>query len=101
MLYQFNPENLKQQFELTLPNQLRYLREKNGLTQQELADALCIERSTYTYYEKGVHPSLPILMSLALLYDVTTDFLLGFPEEPREPNAFERELLALVKRYFP
>lgn len=101
MLYQFNPENMKQKIKLTLPVQLRFLREQNGLTQQELADTLCIERSTYTYYEKGGHPSLPTLMSLALLYDVTTDFLLGFPEKPREPNAFERELLALVKRYFP
>ena len=32
---------------------LREIREKNGYTQQQMADILNIGRSTYTYYETG------------------------------------------------
>ena len=71
------------------------------MKQQEIADALCINRSTYAYYELGrTEPSLLMLIKLAMPYDVTTDFLLGIQPEEKQPTPFERELLALVRRYF-
>lgn len=101
MLFQFNPMNLEQEIVLTLSEQLRFLRGYNAVKQQEIADALCINRSTYAYYELGrTEPSLLMLIKLAMPYDVTTDFLLGIQPEEKQPTPFERELLALVRRYF-
>ena len=101
MLFQFNPMNLEQEIVLTLSEQLRFLRGYNAVKQQEIADALCINRSTYAYYELGrTEPSLLMLIKLAMPYDVTTDFLLGIQPEEKQPTPFERELLALVRKYF-
>ena len=101
MLFQFNPMNLEQEIVLTLSEQLRFLRGYNAVKQQEIADALCINRSTYAYYELGrTEPSLLMLIKLAMPYDVTTDFLLGIQPEEKQPTPFERELLSLVRRYF-
>ena len=87
---------------LCLPERLRSLRSYHSLTQEEVAAALFINRSTYSYYEAGsTQPSLSVLAKLALFYDVTTDYLLGYPSPRKKPNAFESELLALIKKYFP
>ena len=101
MLYQFDPMNLEQETVILLTKQLRYLRGYNAITQREIADALCIDRSTYAYYELGeTQPSLQMLVRLARLYDVTTDYLLGIQSEEKQPTPFERELLALVSKHF-
>ena len=101
MLYQFDPRNLEQEIPLLLTKQLRHLRGYNAVTQREIADALCIDRSTYAYYELGeTQPSMLMLVRLAKLYDVTTDYLLGIQPEEKQPTSFERELLALVRKYF-
>ena len=101
MLYQFDPMNLEQETVILLTTQLRHLRGYNAVTQREIADALCIDRSTYTYYELGeTQPSLLMLVRLARLYDVTTDYLLGIQPEEKQPTPFERELLQLVRKYW-
>ena len=101
MLYQFDPMNLEQETVILLTKQLRYLRGYNAVTQREIADALCIDRSTYAYYELGeTQPSLLMLVRLARLYDVTTDYLLGIQPEEKQPTPFEREPMALVRRHF-
>ena len=101
MQYRFEPRNLEQETPILLTKRLRYLREYNAVTQREIADALCIDRSTYAYYELGeTQPSLLMLVRLAKLYDVTTDYLLGIQPEEKQPTPFEQELLALVRRYF-
>ena len=41
-----------------------------------------------------------MLVKLARLYDVTTDYLLGIQPEEKQPTPFERELLSLVRKYF-
>ena len=46
MLYQFDPMNLEQETVILLTKQLRHLRGYNAVTQREIADALCIERSS-------------------------------------------------------
>ena len=53
------------------------LREKNGLTQKQVADMLNIDRSTYAYYESGkTRPDILTIAKLARLYRISTDFLL-------------------------
>ena len=57
---------------------LRMLRRKAKWTQQVMADRLSIHRTTYTKYETGVvTPDHQGLVSLAALYGVTVDYLLG------------------------
>ena len=100
MLYQFDPMNLEQETVILLTKQLRHLRGYNAVTQREIADALCIDRSTYAYYELGdTEPSL-MLVRLAKLYNVTTDYLLGIQPKEKQPTPFERELLSLVRKYW-
>ena len=93
MLYQFDPRNLENESTIHLSKQLRHLRGYNAVTQREIADAL--------YYELGeTQPSLLMLVRLAKLYDVTTDYLLGIQPEEKQPTPFERELLSLVRKYW-
>ena len=57
---------------------LRELRKGKGLTQQQLADRLSVAKSIVSYYESGDRfPSYDVLIRIAGLFHVTTDYLLG------------------------
>ena len=59
-------------------NRLRELRRQIHMTQQEVADQLQIHRTTYTKYETGVvAPDRQALVTLAQLFNVSVDTLLG------------------------
>ena len=61
----------------SLANTLRNLRLKAGYTQQNIADALNINRSTYTYYETGkTTPDIHTLKALAQILCVPVHSLL-------------------------
>ena len=54
------------------------------MTQQEVADKLGITLPAYTAYESGKRePDFSILQSLANIFDVTTDYLLGRNKTPK------------------
>lgn len=55
-----------------LSQTLKKLRENSGYTQQQVANALSIERSTYTYYEIGkTTPDINTLIKLAKIFNVS------------------------------
>ena len=57
---------------------LKMLRKKKGLTQQEIADEIGINRGSYSNWEKGKRePSFENLVKLADLFDVSLDWLFG------------------------
>ena len=57
---------------------IRQLRLKNGLTQQEMADALMVTMRQYQNYEGGqAKPTIDGLVKIADFMQVSTDFLLG------------------------
>lgn len=57
---------------------LKELRLKKGLTQQEIADLVHVNRVTYTNWEKGKRePSFENLFKLADLLEVSLDWLFG------------------------
>lgn len=60
---------------------IRELREDNDLTQQEVADYLHMKQPQYFRYEKGTRdvPS-DVLIALAKLYNVSTDYILGLKD---------------------
>lgn len=64
-----------------LPRNLRHLMEERKLSQQAVADALGVKRQSVAQYCDGsAFPSLQRLCSLADLFGVTTDYLLGRTE---------------------
>ncbi len=61
-----------------LSDRLKLLRNNAKLSQQQLADILGIDRSTYTYYETNkTNPSIPLLLKLSGIYGITVDELVG------------------------
>lgn len=59
-------------------NRLRKLRENRHLTQTQVAVRLNISKSAMSGYENNIKtPSVDILIQLAQVYNVTTDYLLG------------------------
>lgn len=71
-------------------DRLRPLRMQAGYTQQQMADHLGLERSTYTKYETGAsEPSLATLRRLARTFDVTLDYLLGQSDDPVAPSPLD------------
>lgn len=58
-------------------NRIKDLREDHDLTQQKVADAIGITQRKYSYIETGVQPLVDeIIVKLADLYDVSTDYIL-------------------------
>jgi transcriptional regulator with XRE-family HTH domain len=75
-----------------LGNRIRARREKLGLKQQDLANALDISPQAVSKWERGENaPDITVLKPLARLLDVSTDWLLSVHEEPR--NEFEAAVL--------
>lgn len=69
-------------------NNIKAARERSGKTQKECADCLSITLRAWQGYEQGIRePKYEILCSIADLFHVTTDYLLG--RETREPNAVD------------
>lgn len=61
----------------TITTRLRTLREKESLTQVEVAAALHIGQSTYNRYERGIRePDHETLKAIADYFHVSIDFLL-------------------------
>jgi transcriptional regulator with XRE-family HTH domain len=59
-------------------SKIRFLREKHGLKQINLANALQVSPQAVSKWEKGANlPDIPIILKIAKLFDVTTDYLLG------------------------
>ena len=85
MRFVFCKENRRDIQPIALHKRLRLLRAYNGLRQHEVAEALGIDRSTYTYYELGkTRPDYETLIQIASLYDVSIGFLLGLTDELNE-----------------
>lgn len=79
MRYVFDKTNLKVFKPLVLDRRLRVF---NNLTQQEVAQALGIHRSSYACYELArTRPEYETLIQLAALYDVSIEYLLGVANE--------------------
>lgn len=60
---------------------IRLLRERHGLKQINLANALQVSPQAVSKWEKGANlPDVQVLTKIARLFDVSTDFLLGLTE---------------------
>ena len=79
---------------------LRKLRMQERMTQQQLADRLGVTKSVVSYYElQERSPSPEILIKLAAIFHVTTDYLLGLePREIIDLSGLDDEDIATVKQ---
>ena len=64
---------------LLIKTRLKELRARDRITQEQLAEAIGVERSSIGKYEgkQDIIPSVEVLKSIADYFDVTTDYLLG------------------------
>ena len=61
-----------------LPERLRDLRVKSGMSQHEVAERLKVAAATLSGYECGDRtPSLPKILGISYLYNCSVDYLLG------------------------
>ncbi len=61
---------------------LKELRKNAGLTQQQLADRIWVTKASISYYELSERdPSPEILVKIAEVFHVTTDYLLGIDDK--------------------
>lgn len=73
-------------------NRLKCLRLKSGMTQEQLARKLKLTKSVISAYETDLRmPSYDVLVNIARIYNVTTDFLLGLERK------FEIDLSGLTQ----
>ena len=71
---------------MSVSSNIKYLREKNGLTQEQLADKLNVARSTVTQWERGwSNPRMGMVQKLAGVFGVSTSDIVS--ESPSLPNA--------------
>lgn len=63
---------------LTFEEKLRYAREQNNMTQDEVAEELGVVRTTIAGYENGtIRPGFENIRKLGKIYNISYDFLLG------------------------
>lgn len=61
-----------------IAEKIKFLREKKGITQSDLAKRLGITRSSVNAWELGISvPSTQYIVELSSLFAVSTDYLLG------------------------
>lgn len=61
---------------------LRSLRKEKNLTQKQLASLIGVQNSIISFYEVGDRaPSPEVVIKLASVFHVTTDYLLGVEKE--------------------
>ena len=57
---------------------IKRLRTQRGISQIDLSTQLGVSKSVVSSYENGIHlPPYDVLIKIALLFDVSTDYLLG------------------------
>ena len=84
---------------MTFGERLKRLRKQKGLTQQQVADVLNIQKATYSGYETGRRePDVPKIKTLAKLFGVSGDEILGSEFASKEPALTPPEL-DHIKKY--
>ena len=63
---------------MNINDRIKYLRIKNSLTQKELGVKINVSEVSIRGWETGTkNPSMTAIISLAKVFNVTTDYLLG------------------------
>ena len=72
---------------MELCDRIKSLRMKNSMTQKELGTYLKVSEVSIRNWETGIkNPSMLAIVSMAKVFNVTTDYLLGVSIEPEKDN---------------
>jgi len=64
---------------------LKEVRDRKGLTQEDIANAIKSQKSTISMYEKGNRrPSHDMIIKIAEYLNVSADYLMGLTDNPDE-----------------
>lgn len=70
-----------------LGKRLKELRKMRKLTQQQVAERIWVSKAMVSAYELSIRtPSYEVLIKLAKLFGVTTDYLLGLDTDDGNPH---------------
>lgn len=84
---------------------LKLLRRKKGLSQQQLADVIGVSQQSINKYENhNIEPDIFTLTALADFFDTSVDYLIGHSEinriiEPVNPYDLNSDESNLIDRY--
>ena len=77
---------------MTIGEALRRFRSEFKLKQDDLAATLRITRQAYYFYEVGkAIPPAQNIVTLATVYGVSTDYLLGLSDRPTNPQVTDSD----------
>ncbi len=77
---------------MTLNQRLKKFRVASGLTQQQVADVLNLDRSTYAYYEAGkTTPDIKSVNKLLKIFNITYYQLVDEPDPTLEVNDSKKD----------
>lgn len=80
---------------------LRELRNKNGLTQNEIATKLSVSGQTILNWENGIYePKIYQLIQLADLFNVSVDYLIERKSNEKQIDNICKELETISKEEF-
>ncbi|WP_061260703.1 helix-turn-helix domain-containing protein [Leptospira interrogans] len=83
---------------MNLPDKIKELRKKSGISQQGLADKLGIHLSHVSRIENGHNePSLEVLRGLMQIFEVSADFLLKDDLESFEVEIKDKSLAERIR----
>ncbi len=83
---------------LPISQRIKELRKIKGVTQGELAEEIGVDMKMVSYYETGKSiPSVDALIKIAMIFDVTVDYLL-FEDSPKRPlkQTGDNELIEML-----
>ena len=88
-----------------LGTRIKELRKEFGLSQVELALRMEVTKQTISNWEnENIQPSIDMLVGLANVFNVTTDYLLGLDDVPRLsieglPMSFAAHLAQIIEDF--
>ena len=88
-----------------LGTRIKELRKEFGLSQVDLAARMEVTKQTISNWEnENIQPSIDMLVALANVFNVTTDYLLGLDDVPRLsieglPLSFAAHLAQIIEDF--
>lgn len=78
---------------MTMAENIRYLRIKRGLTQEQLGEVLGVQKSAIRKYESGTVENIPraSIIKMSELFGVSPAYLMGWENETPTPELTEGE----------
>ena len=77
---------------MTIAESLKRFRKNFNLTQKQVATELQMSQQKYQAYEGKSIPSAATILSIANIFKVSTDYLLGLSDDPRPARIDDAEV---------